>query len=54
MWKVKIVCVKSITEGEFCDVAKQRAAFHISLEMLQLEIQEYALFISRILNVMNV
>ena len=54
MWKVKIICVKCRIEGEFCDVAKQHAAFHISFEVLQLEIQEYVLFISRILNVMHV
>ena len=54
MWLVEIVRVKSRIEGEFCDVAKQHAAFCISFEMLQLEIQEYVLFISRLLNIMNV
>jgi hypothetical protein len=54
MWQVKIVCVKSRIEGEFCDVAKQHAAFRISLEMLQLEIQECVVFISRLISVMNV
>jgi len=40
--------------GEFCDVARQHATFRISLEMLQLKIQEYVLFVSRLISVMNV